>query len=385
MKRLSLVLKVDTVAKETGLSTIVINQQTVFIMRYASNLYLPFEAWPEEDRNRWEAAFKFGTDRFEDCGPAAHLAEGSRQMLVHAYSRYLAFVSAYDDKLLALTPSARLDRKVIEEYVKWQPVSCGGITIANNLRHLRTTLQYMCPGHDWSWLLTISNRIGALAKQKPQRHHLVTSETLYALGIELMDSAITNCNATKRISPTHAWAYRDGLMISLLALIPLRRRTLAALRIGKQLIKSGELWALDIPAEDVKTKRPIEFPISAELQGRIDLYFNQFRCRIFDAGTHDYLWASNRGRPMDNGTIYATVRRRTREALGFAVNPHRFRHAAATLWSTRDPVNVRGVKDLLGHASFDTTEKYYIMAQSRIAGRTFARVIGNVRKDRRVS
>jgi integrase/recombinase XerD len=349
-------------------------------MRHASNLYLPFGAWPEEDRNRWEAAFKVGTDRFEDCGPAAHLAEGSRLMLLHAYSRFLAFVSAYDDKLLALTPSARLDRGVVKDYVKWQPASCGGITIANNLRHLRMTLQYMCPGHDWSWLLTISKRIGAKAKQKPEKHHLVTSETLYALGIKLMDGATTNCDATKRVSVPNALAYRDGLMISLLSLIPLRRRTLAALRIGKQLTKSGELWALDIPAEAIKTKRPIEFPISAELQRRIDLYLDQFRCRILDAETHDYLWASSRGRPMDDGTIYATVRRRTCDTLGFAVNPHRFRHAAATLWSTRDPANVRGVKDLLGHASFDMTEKHYIMAQSRLAGRALARVIGDKRK-----
>ena len=83
---------------------------------------------------------------------------------------------------------------------------------------------------------------------------------------------------------------------------------------------------------------------------------------------------------MDDGTIYATIRRRTREAFGFAVNPHRFRHAAATLWSTHDPANVRGVKDLLGHASFDITEKHYIMAQSRLAGRALARAIGDKRK-----
>jgi hypothetical protein len=306
-------------------------------MRHASNLYLPFEAWPEEDRNRWEAAFKAGTDKFDDCGPAAHLAEGSRLMLLHAYARFLAFVSAYNERLLALTPAARLDRKIIEDYVKWQPASCGGITIAINLCHLRMTLRYLCPGEDWSWLLTIVRRIGAQAKQKPERHHLVTSETLYALGIELMDGAITNYNATRRISITDALAYRDGLMISLLSLIPLRRRTLAALRVGKQLIKSGNLWALDIPAEDIKTKRPLEYSISAELQGRI-------------------------------------------EALGFAFNPHRFRHAAATLWSIRDPANVRGAKDLLGHSSFGMTEKYYIMAQSRIAGRALARVIGNVGK-----
>jgi hypothetical protein len=45
---------------------------------------------------------------------------------------------------------------------------------------------------------------------------------------------------------------------------------------------------------------------------------------------------------------------------------------------------VLGVKDLLGHASFDTTE-FYIMAQSRLAGRALARAIGNVRKRPEVS
>jgi len=61
--------------------------------------------------------------------------------------------------------------------------------------------------------------------------------------------------------------------------------------------------------------------------------------------------------------------------LSFVLNWHRFRRAAATLWSSRDPANVRGAKDLLGHASFGTTEKYYIMAQSRLAGRALARTV----------
>ena len=95
---------------------------------------------------------------------------------------------------------------------------------------------------------------------------------------------------------------------------------------------------------------------------------------------HDGLWASDQGRPMDDGTIYDMVRRRTREALGFAVNLHRFRVAAGTLWSIHDPANVRGVKDLLGHASFDTTEGHYITAQSRTAGRVLAQAVGMLRK-----
>src|ERR1035437_299574 len=344
----------------------------------SARLYLPYAAWPEDDRSRWEAAFKAGADLFDDHGPAVHLADRTRLQIQYAYGKFLSFLSARHCNLLARAPAARVDRKIIEEYVKSQPKSCGGITIANYLNHLQFTLRYICPTEDWSWLLKIAKRIATQAKRKPEKHHLVTSETLYALGIELMDRAIANGKSVRtwRVQT----AFRDGLIIALLALIPLRRRTLAALRIGKHLVRSGDVWVLDIPAADIKTKRPIEYPISAELSGRIDFYLNQIRPQTPGAGTHDYLWASSRSRPMGDGGIYNSIRRRTRKALGFPVNLHRFRSAAATLWSAQDPANVRGVKDLLGHASFGTTEKYYIMSQSRIAGRALARVVSNAGK-----
>ena len=170
----------------------------------------------------------------------------------------------------------------------------------------------------------------------------MTSAALYHLGIRLMDGALA-CG-----KPPTSWrvqtAFRDGLIIALLALIPLRRRTLSALRIGKHLIKSGDQWSLEIPAEDVKSKRPLDYPISPELSQRIDVYVNQIRSQTAGAGTHDYLWASSRGRPMRGQVIYNSVRRRTRKALGFPINLHRFRRAAATLWSVQDPANVRGVQ-----------------------------------------
>ena len=71
------------------------------------------------------------------------------------------------------------------------------------------------------------------------------------------------------------------------------------------------MWVLDIPAEDIKTKRPIEYPISAELSGRIDFYLNRIRPQIPGARTHDYLWASSRGRPMGDGgfRLHAPINR----------------------------------------------------------------------------
>src|SRR5207245_1761524 len=97
-------------------------------------------------------------------------------------------------------------------------------------------------------------------------------EHLYSLGIRLMDRAGAKADTAKRISNAHALQYRDGLIIALLALVPLRSRTLAALRIGKHLVKSGDLWALDIPAKDTKTRRPLDYPVSEELSARIDVY-----------------------------------------------------------------------------------------------------------------
>src|SRR5215467_5370269 len=89
------------------------------------------------------------------------------------------------------------------------------------LYHLWLALHYLCPGEDWRWLVTATNRIKARAKAKPEQHHLVTSETLYKLGLKLMDGALDSGR------PLMSWrvhaAYRDGLIIAMLALIPLRR------------------------------------------------------------------------------------------------------------------------------------------------------------------
>jgi integrase len=186
--------------------------------------------------------------------------------------------------------------------------------------------------------------------------------------------------AADPVRKVDAFRYRDGLIIALLALIPLRRRTLAALRIGHHLLRSGHLWVLDIPAADTKAGLPLDYPVSENLSARIDRYLAKFRNTIPGASEHNGLWASEQGRPMDGGQIYCSVIQRTREAFGFSVNLHQFRHAAATLWSIRDPANVRGAKDLLGHSSFGTTEKHYIRAQSRLAGRALARAVGSTRR-----
>jgi integrase/recombinase XerD len=340
-----------------------------------SKLQLPFAQWPADDRERWENAFR-KRDLFDDEQGGAHLSEATRKALRIAYALYLGFVSNDRPELLTKEPQARLDRKLIAEYVGLLRKTHRDISVAASLHHLRMALRLICPKADWSWLRTITKRIAAAAPVKARKSGQVTSVELYLLGLKLMDEAIAETANQAEISKKAALKYRDGLLIALLSLVILRRRTAAALRIGKQLIRSGDLWALAIPAEDVKGKQPLHFSLSPKFSVRIELYLQKYRPRIPGAGSHTGLWPSNKGVPMTANAIYDAVCKRTRKAFGFSVNPHRFRHAAGALWSIEDPKNVRGVKDLFGHASYEkTTEAHYLMGQTRLAGRALATAI----------
>jgi integrase len=340
---------------------------------------LPFTQWPIEDQRRWEGAFKSG-DLFDENGAGTRLAAATRQLRLESYGRFLGFLSAKHPKLMALPPEERIDQRLAAEYVAWRRRSCGDISLATDLSSLCGTLKLLCPHTDWSWLQSIANRLAAAAPPPARKYNLVTSDRLYALGIELMDCAVTAANAVGRIKTRQAIQYRDGLVISTLAMVPLRRGTLSALQIGRHLIKVRDHWELDIPAADTKTRRPLDYSIPTDLSARIDLYLERFRSRIRGSDKHAGLWPSHHSIPMRPDSINVAVQKRTKKAFGFGVNLHRFRHAAATFWSVQDPVNVRGVKDLLGQASFATTEKHYIMAQSRLAGLALAQAIGGLRK-----
>ena len=140
-------------------------------------------------------------------------------------------------------------------------------SIATSLHHLRSALRLICPEEDWSWLLMITKRIAAAAPHKPKKFGQVSSDQLYLLGIELMDEAVTKASDQRKISKSTAMQYRDGLLIALLAVIAVRRRTVTALRTGSQLVRSDNLCGPRIPPEDVKGKRGLEFNISADLPG----------------------------------------------------------------------------------------------------------------------
>jgi integrase len=170
-------------------------------------------------------------------------------------------------------------------------------------------------------------------------------------------------------------AYRDGLMIGLLASRPLRLQNLTGLILDETLIKRGEAWWIQIPASETKTKVSIEMPWPDKLVPNLETYLAEHRagvaalCGSRAGTTSDALWLSMYGPPMTNNGIYDRVVARTREGLAQPINPHLFRDCAATSVAIDDPAHVGIASRLLGHRTASTTERYYNQARSLEASR----------------
>jgi hypothetical protein len=123
------------------------------------------------------------------------------------------------------------------------------------LIELKIMADIMGPGRDWSWIYRMASSVRARQKPaRPKRHRLVDTTRLFDLGIDLME-AENQSTGLRRFK-----AYRDGLMIALLASRPLRLRNLTGLALDRTLVRRGDEWWVQIPATETKTKEPIELP-----------------------------------------------------------------------------------------------------------------------------
>jgi integrase/recombinase XerD len=178
---------------------------------------------------------------------------------------------------------------------------------------------------------------------------------------------------TETTPPRRFKSYRDGLMIALLASRPLRLRNLTGLTLDRTLVKRGDLWWIQIPAAETKTKNAIELPWPEMLVPHLETYLADHRSAIAavrgTATASDALWLSMYGPPVTDNGIYDRIVARTREGLGRAINPHLFRDCAATSIAIDDPAHVGIASRLLGHHTRATTERHYNQARSVEASR----------------
>jgi integrase/recombinase XerD len=210
---------------------------------------------------------------------------------------------------------------------------------------------------------------------RPRQEESQLSDELLGLGLDLIDRG-----ALKHGLPA-AILHRDGLMIALLALVPLRRRNMAGLRLHKNLIEVDGRWIISFDAYETKTHAVFELGWPDELHASLKNYLDVHRPFLaslpgrWSKPVNDFLWVSSDGSPMTQMAIYDRFRQHTAEAFGVAINPHLFRDAAATTPAMVDPEHVRVAAPLLGHRTFTTTERHYQQARTLEAHRAHVDVL----------
>ena len=131
-------------------------------------------------------------------------------------------------------------------------------------------------------------------------------------------------------------AYRDTLMLAMLAARPLRLKNFTNLLIGKHLLREGATWLLVIPGEETKTKQPLEHALRPT-SFHIQVYLEKVRPSFRSARGGQSLWLTFEGTPLDAHSIYCRFILVTHRLLGVAIYPHLLRDCAATSLSTNCP------------------------------------------------
>jgi integrase/recombinase XerD len=342
----------------------------------------PVTQWPEPDREAWAASLIPG-DPFAPGGLAAQWAPTSRRAIETSYGGWLAWCQGEGILDPLLPPAARVSKERVKAYHKALQASKSPFTVVSRLQMLGDALRAMAPDGDWRWIGRAAGRLRSRAVSvRNKRERLQPPDRLADLGNRLMSEA-----DAESLTLDNAMTFRDGLVIALLAHRPIRARNLAMIRCNQHLVNRNGSWWLFFAGNEMKAKRPLEFPLPLDLVPNIERYLAVYRPLLLTGGGQHApapltaLWISRDATVLGYSTIAHHVRRHTKAAFGAALNPHLFRDCAATFIAIVAPEHVQIIAAILGHSTLATSEKHYNLARTLEAGRSYHGTIEK-RRDR---
>ena len=332
--------------------------------------------WPAQDQAAWAAATAEGRI-LDGRGSAAHWAEATRRTNQHHYGRWLAYLNHFHGPLQNCTPEDRVTKQAVKSYIDHLRDELAPRTIVSSLVGLKVMMMAMAPQTDWRWLADACNALNRSAKPSvDKRSRMLPTGQIYAAAIAELQRLLTT-PLTKRLDRV---AYRDTLMLGVLAARPIRLKNFTAIVIGTHLVQDERGWSFIIPGEEVKNGQHLEFGLPASIVPFLEAYLERVRPTFGPYPGNLRLWLGFEGQPLDYHSIYWRFQLVTPRLLGVRINPHLLRDCAATSLSTESPDVVQSAAALLGHRTFSTTQKYYIRANRLEASRTLNAILAAARK-----
>jgi integrase len=246
--------------------------------------------------------------------------------------------------------------------------------VYGSIYKLRRTSQTIAPGRDFAWLTEIEKDLALTMRPRSKSARLVLTEVLVEAGLSLIAEAEASTIMT---SLRRAREVRNGLMVALLALCPIRLKNFAALEVGRTFVDIKGKWWIVFPASETKEGRADERPVDEMLKAAIESYIATFRPILEARGSpSSALWlSSNDGMPMSYDGIELTIKTTTLSTVGVDVSPHLFRTSAASTAATRAGANPHLATALLHHTDPAVTNEHYNRASSLTAANRLREVM----------
>lgn len=320
--------------------------------------------WPRIDRELWIAACQ--PVRFlEQARPASKWSPSRRHIAEQAYGQWLAWLDR--EKLLDPdgTPRQRVTPERLDAFIAELQDRVSPWSVAMMIGALKRVLDVIAPEVDWSPLGSICTDLKQIARPSRNRFaHMVTPGQIFDLGLSMMDEAEeSTCRNPMRV----AVRARDGLMLAMLICCPVRIANLVQIEIGTHLLSDGDRYRLHFDKEETKTGREFNSNLPPGLTPHIDRYLRHHRPVLLVLGDGEKtgkLWINRWGKPLSEAAIRAQIEINTRNAFGRHIWPHLFRAIAVTGMVDEAPEAIGITPDMLGHASFQTTSRHYILASA---------------------
>ena len=331
--------------------------------------------WPEPEQREWLRLFDPATPGRQALWARRRRSPWSRSRqytAANVYTRYLAVVRDAGIPA-AITPAG------VRAFIAVQQQRCQPRTIHSQVNMLKAMACLLHPDADWTWLDTTCRNLSAAAEQTPKRkttaRHLYSARDLYRVGIELITEGVEDGGTAWTATQT----IRDGLWLVFGVMCPERRRALEELRLHE--VDPGAR-SIVIPAERMKTGDASQRTFPVIVAEAIRLWRDRYRAAHVDPDNdHGGFWVAKGGGAVRSTTMATAMRTRTKERLGVAVSPHRFRDASATFVVEDMPEHAPLASRLLGHRTTRTTDTYTEAAQQIEASRRVAAHLAAARVD----
>ncbi len=326
-----------------------------------ARISLPYADWPEADRHAWSNSSKparFGVVK----RPLADWSPGQVASAARWYGGWLNYSFSVDPASVDELPTERMNPSRLVGYLKDLHARVTPPSLARGVCDLYGIMTSIAPEQDWTWFRDVRRLASENARHYPPKpKQFVHAGELVKVGRHLLAAAYGG--AEELVDPI---AFRDGLIILMLIMVPVRITQFSAVEPAKHFLQDESCeWVVHWDAPETKTRRADDHPVPKPLIELLRIYFDvvrpALRARRPKSQNAETLWVGNSGITIGSQTLRKIIQARTKAALGRAVNPHVFRSSAATTYVLEAPEHAMEAGALLGHTNFDTTQRYYLL------------------------